>query len=323
MNNLILEAPTLTDLAQTFDGIKNLKQNGVPGVLRFDSGKPGPILGITIQTHGDEPSGLAPLWYFLNVSPIGNLLQNGTIFFVINNLRAANESAPMTLGVGKRCIHTDFNRLPEDVMSLVDRTSYEVCRAQELRTVWESFDVGLDIHSVSQKDTIPMIVAVRKFEMELVKGFPIDTVITNIENVQKGRPATMFYGGERNIPVLGIEAGYHMDPLSFKVAIACTLSLLKNLGMINADAEIAEKREYRLYKVVNSLFFPSDEWSLDHVFTGFDSISKGDIMASDKNGNSIYAPVSGCTIMAPKKLKPKSIANEVLFYTEPVKKLVI
>ncbi len=321
MNNSATRIPTQENLIEVFEKIKNATYDGVPGVIRFASGKPGPVLGITIQTHGNEPSGLAALWYFLNISPVQKLLQKGTVFFVLNNIHATEKYFDSNTDEEKRAarfINTNFNRLPKDVMSQKETMDYEVNRAQELLGIWSKFDVGLDIHSTAQ-DSKPMIIVINKFEKELIIGFPIEIVISNIENIQIGKPATAFYGGNRNIPVFGIEAGPHEEPESFETAIACTKSLLQNLGMISKDKEVSSKREYQLYEIVGSVMFPNSSYSLDHVFPMLGQITKGDIVANG-DGGAIYAPTSGCTIFGPKQVIPDSIAEEVLFFTNsPVK----
>ncbi len=324
MKQLEIKIPTKKDLLETFEKIKNIKHEGVRGVLRFDSGNSGPALGITIQTHGNEPSGLAVLWYFLNISPIQELLQKGSIFFVINNIKATEKyflAKTDEERQASRFIDVNFNRLPKDVMTCNDDTNYEVCRAQKLKKIWQNFDVGLDVHSTAQ-DSKPMIIAINKFEKELVKGFPIEIIISNIENIQIGIPPTVFYGGKRTIPVICIEAGTHERDDSFKTAITCVLRLMQNLQMTSCDKKMISKQEYSLYEVVDSLVFPDDSYFLSKIYPMFTSVSKGDIIGVGNNG-SIYAPVSGCTVFGPKQVKPNNIKEEVLFFTKPSRKLLV
>ena len=324
MNQTETEIPLQKDLLKTFEKIKSATHEGIEGVLKFDSGKPGPTLGITIQTHGNEPSGLAALWYFLNKYPLQQLLESGVVFFVVNNIRATEKYFEAKTDEEKRVarfIDINFNRLPEDTMSRVGDPSYEVNRAQKLRKVWESFDVGLDIHSTAQPSK-PMIIVVNEFQKDLIEGFPIEIIVSNIDKVQRGRPATAFYGGEKGIPVLGIEAGSHESPESFRTAIACVLCLMQNLEMISRDTSVLLKREYLLYRVIDSLMFPNDSYILDHVSPMFSAISKGDIIANGDSGP-IYSPVSGCTIFGPKQIKPDTITEEVLFFTKPPEILLV
>ena len=316
--------PTREELFEAFNKIKNSTHEGINGVFKFDSGNPGPVLGVTIQTHGNEPSGLATLWYFLNVEPIENLLKNGAVFFVINNIKATEKYFSAKNDDERRLarfVEVNFNRLPKDVMARKVENNYEVGRAQELKNIWSKFDVGMDIHSTTQESE-PMIIAINKFEKDLVKGFPISIVISNIENIQIGVPPTIFYGGDKNISILAIESGSHEKQSSFVTAITCMLNLMQNIKMTSEEVSIEQKQEYLLYEVVGSLVFPNSSYVLSKIYPMFGNITKGEILANGDNGP-LHAPLSGCTIFGPKQEKPDSIAEEVLFFTKPVKKLLV
>ncbi len=160
--------------------------DGVPGVMRISSGRAGPIVGVTVCSHGNEPSGLAAVDYLLNTLKLPVNLLRGEVYLVVNNLQAALES--------KRFVSVDMNRLPADTPTRDNDPASEVRRSRELLPIWKKFDVGLDIHSTSQ-DAPPMIISLGPmFHAELVRGFPIEIVISNIDRVQRGKPAPAFYG---------------------------------------------------------------------------------------------------------------------------------
>lgn len=318
MNHLNLQPITRETLIKTFEEIRYAVYQGIPGVLKFDSGNPGPTLGITIQTHGNEPSGLATLRHFLGADPIQKILKMGKVVFVLNNIAATEKFFLAKTEEEKRqarFVDINLNRLPKDAMELVNDTRYEIRRAQELREIWGSFDVGLDIHSTTQESE-PMIVAVRKFEKDLVRGFPIGIVLSAIEDVQIGLPATAFYGGRRVIPVLGIETGSHEHPASFRTAVNCVYHLLRNLAMIPKEEGGTQKRKYLIYKVYGALMFQDSSYALTRVFRMFEPVSKGCIMATG-DGQPLLAPVTGHAIFGPADVRPPNILDEVLFFTEP------
>ena len=324
MSNLDIKIPKVEDLFEVFESIKNSKYQGVLGVCEFDSRNPGPTLGITIQTHGNEISGLATLWYFLKVNQLEKLLKKGKVVFVLNNIKATEryfEAKTDEERSRARFVDVNFNRLPENFIESKNDLSYEILRAQELKKIWEIFDIGLDIHSTSQKSK-PMIIAIHKLQKDLIKGFPIDIVISNIENIQIGVPPTVFYGGKREVPVLAVETGSHEHQESFKIAIECVLSLMKNLNIIPGDTKLNSKNRYLLYEVVDSLVFPNDSYKLEKIYPIFSSISKGELIATG-NDRKIYSPISGCALFGPKQVRPHSTDEEVLFFTKAGKKLVI
>ncbi|MDO8579417.1 MAG: hypothetical protein Q7R72_00925, partial [bacterium] len=247
------KTPSLDELAEEFLFIKNSSFFEVPGVILFDSGIPGPCLGVTIQTHGNEPSGLVALRYFRKENLVRNLLK-GSVMFVLNNIEATgkyfetfkiddvderNKAKLATRWIfGKKGVN--MNRLPADTLSLSGDSRSEILRAQKLAPVWKRFDVGLDIHTM-KNTTDPMIISLGNVKDSLYRGFPFKNIIRNIEKVQKGKPASAFYGEPGVTPVFGIEAGLHEEAFSFKLAAVCVLTLLENIGMFPSRPEEKKK----------------------------------------------------------------------------------
>lgn len=325
-----ITAPTFTQLAQEFAFMQNSEFEGVKGVLHFDSGNPGLVLGITIHTHGNEPSGITSLWYFRNQFDLRKNLKCGSVFFVLNNLKATEQYfAALAMAdsdeknrlktLARFCDH-NMNRLPENTMSLKNDARYEVLRAQELRPIWEKFEVAFDIHS-TQMPNDPMIIACGGFQPDLVCGFPVNDIITNIENIQVEKPAVNFYGNEGKIKTLAIEAGSHEDDSSFQCSIVCTLALLKNLNLIDGKNE-AVPREYQVYEVAGSVMFLDLSFELEKIFDKKEKIEEGQILARGK-GTRITADFAGHALMGPKGKKTTFLKEEVLFLSRPVRKLMI
>lgn len=310
-------------LSKHFDFIKRSSHQGVRGVWKIKSGKPGPVLGITIHTHGNEPSGLAVLSHFRNIFPLQQHLKKGTVFFVLNNIRATEKFLAASSDNEKRAsrfIDLNMNRLPNDTMVHgMNDPRYEVRRAYELRNIWSQFDFALDIHSTAT-ETIGMIMNIGSIHRNLIRGFPITDIITNIENVQIGKPAVSFYG-KGSIPVMGIEAGCHESAESFERAITCTDSLLKNLKMIDGET-VSGHREYNEYCVGGSLIFPDASYSLVKVFQTYDRFTEGEKIASGAQGD-IFAPFTGHSIFAGPNTTVKSLEEEVMFYLRPPKVITI
>lgn len=321
-----ITAPTFAQLAQEFAFIQDSEFEGIKGVWQIESGNPGPVLGITVSTHGNEPSGLAALWYLRNVFKLADNLLRGSVFLVINNIRATEhyfaavaKQDDVAKKAARLCDH-NMNRLPENSLILKGDTRYEVLRAQELQPVWEKFEVAFDIHSTSMRID-PMIIACGGLQENLIKGFPMDILITNIEKVQVEKPAVSFYGIGGKIKTLAIEAGSHDDPAAFKCSIACTLALLKNLNMVAGENE-ATPKEYQLYEVAGSVMFPDLSFELEKIFDKFEVIKEGQILARGK-GTRIVADFDGHAVMGPEEKKTTLLKEEVMFLSRPVRKLTI
>ncbi len=310
-------------LIRHFNFIKESSYEDVSGIWKIESGKHGPVLGVTIHTHGNEPSGLAVLAHFREKFPLEQHLRNGVVIFVLNNIPATGKFLVAGSDDEKkasRFVDVNMNRLPNDVMKCGnDDPRYEVRRAQELRSIWSQFDIGFDIHSTAQK-SVGMIMNIGTVHPQLIRGFPITDIITNIENIQIGKPAVFFYGNG-SIPVMGIEAGCHGNPDAFMRAIDCTEALLKNLNMIEGETE-AGGREYNEYFVDGALMFPDASYSLVKPFPTYEMFTVGERIATNEKED-ILAPLTGHSIFAPPGTTVKNLDEEVMFYLKPPKIITV
>ena len=84
-----MSTPTMKGMEAVLRNFKKSTCDGVSGVMRIDGPKPGPGLGITACTHGNEPSGLAIFHHLLNDLNIKETLECGTLYLVVNNIEAA------------------------------------------------------------------------------------------------------------------------------------------------------------------------------------------------------------------------------------------
>lgn len=276
--------------------------------MRFDGATSGPVVGITICTHGNEPCGLAAANAVLNHFKTKERLQYGTLYLVLNNLEGALRHS--------RLIDINMNRLPSDVFHSKKR-GYEIRRSKQLRPIWECFEYALDIHSTTQ-DNGPMLIAVGKeLPIKLTRGFPMDKLVSNIDKIQIGKPAASFYGTSRKpARVFGIECGAHQASATFARAETSALALLKNLQMISGRTR-TRRKTYKEYRVRESVMFPDASYELLKIPENFAFLPKGTVIAKGEN-QSIKMRRGGHTLMAYTK-KPKNRREEVLFLTEPMK----
>lgn len=320
---------THQELNEELESICASRYCGVAGVRVYDSGQPGPTVGITIVTHGNEIAGLAAARHFHITRPLSELLKKGRVIFCANNIRGSQryfaslasgetESEAARLG---RLIDINLNRLPDDVMTNTDRIGYECDRARELRPVWEEFEVALDIHSFTSANYSAIISIGDRFDSSLVRGFPIDTIYTNITQIQIGKPASAFYGHPDTARVLNIEAGQHTNETAFTNAVTCTTELLKTLGMIDGDMR-AEQKTYNEYTVVESVMLPDESYELVRTLTFYEPLRAGEVIARG-DGPDVIAPCDCLVIMPPRSIKPKDYREEVCFLVAQPKSITI
>lgn len=310
-------------LKNTFKILENSSFEGVSGVVKFDGLSSGPCVGITICTHGNEPSGLAVATFLIDYFSREKLLR-GTLYLVLNNIEATRKYLNANTDkekVGTRYVDVNMNRLPEDVLELVNDKRYEVRRAQELVSVWKKFDVALDVHSTTLP-TDPMIISNGgNFEgiKDLISGFPINILISNIDEVQIGVPAATLYGDRsKGVRIMAIEAGQHELDEAFDCAIRCAVSLLQNLEMVvgtttNGPSQIKE------YFINGSLIFPDHSFDLVKEFKTFDEFEEGEVLARNSSGQEVLAPFDGHIIMPTiRRGLDKNISEEVAFLSRLV-----
>ncbi len=313
-------------LKPTLEIMKAHTHDSVSGVLKIDSGIPGPVLGITACTHGNEPSGLAIIDFLLGEFDLESKLQSGTLFLVVNNIEAAEKffAADTKEKVEKaRYVDVNMNRLPRSTLELTEDTRSEILRSIELRPIWRQFTVALDIHSTTG-DLDPMIISRGKdFDRvkDLVRGFPIKVLISNIDEIQKDVPAISFYGPENgSIPAFAIEAGQHIQTASFERACACAIATLQNLNMVSGVPEI-EIHEYEEYVIVDSIFFDDMSWDfVEKEFKGLaPKIVAGQLLAKNKTGKEMRSAIDGHLILpSNRRDEKKDITEENSFVSLPM-----
>lgn len=306
-------------LKREFFFITRQKYRGVKGVWVVDSGKPGPVLGVTIGTHGNEPSGLMALSYLRNKYGIKNKLEKGRVIFVLNNIEATRKylNAKTKLEKKKtRFLEVNMNRLPANLGKLTRDGRYEIRRARELLPIWKKFDVALDIHSMSTASD-PNVICIGKFYAELTKGFPVKTIISNIQGVMKDRSAITFYG-EKKIPSMGLEAGSHESAQAFRCAFYCVISLLKNVGLLNREIR-KSSMQFNEFRLRGTLWMKNPQHRLKRIFRNFERVKKGVVLST---GNA-KMPFAGHVVMPPIDRNPIHRNEEVMFFSEPVRKVTV
>jgi predicted deacylase len=311
-----------TELAlhNVFNELTRSEIDGVPGVLKIETGRPGPVLGITACTHGNEPSGLAVFEQLLQ-DQIQTQLRCGTVYFVVNNICATERFLHATTEEeirASRYCDVNMNRLPKEVLLLGEDARYEGHRTRELYPIWRQFEYGLDIHSTLEPSDPMIISRGDKLYPELLRGFPIRKLISNIDVIQIGKPAFHFYGDMEDASVFAIEAGQHTDPHSFKRAVSCVTSLLRNLEMLDG-AVSSPVDAYDEYRIRASVLFPDISYDFSKQFESYEPIRRGDVLARNPDGEEIVAPFDGHLIMpSSRRGLAKDISEEMAFISEPV-----
>lgn len=302
-------------MEKMFKQLKNSKMDGVEGVIKIDTGVAGPVVGVTICTHGNEVCGLQVADFILLNK---NLLTKGIVYIVLNNIKATQmyfAAQTEEEQQNARFIDLNMNRLPSDLLSYDDSCNiYEIKRAKELMPIWKKFDYAIDIHSTPQK-TPAFIVEGSQPVDKISKNFPVDFILRNMLFIQKGVPAIGFYG-HKGVLSFGIEAGSHNDPKTIALTQDTIKDFFSKIGMLNIESKNSNKK-FKIYNVERSIFIPNDSYEFTKDFPMFEPIKKGDVIAKG-NGEDIVSPISGFVILAPKNLKHYNSKEESMFIVNEI-----
>ncbi len=197
----------------------------VPHVLRLDSGRPGPRVGLVALVHGNEPAGARALGRLLElgVRPV-----RGALVLILAHPEAAAR--------GVRFLERDLNRVWDRLDEPADGP--ELRRARRLRPLLAELDVVLDLHT-SRVATPPFLLAGPTDKAAaLARALATPPIVVRDHGHAAGRRLIdwgPFADPARPETALLLEAGRHDDPASVDAALSCILALLRHLAMLDAE----------------------------------------------------------------------------------------
>lgn len=287
-------------------------------ICEYTEGRKGPLLIVFGGMHGNEPAGIAAL------TRLQELLQrepeinpgfkfNGKILGLIGNKRA--------YALKKRFIDQDLNRSweLETIKSLETKPKEEFLSEElEMEEILEIIhkEIGelqpekvivLDIHTTSAKGGIFSIVTNQQESVELAFNLHAPVVKGMLENLH-GTTMHYFHPNNFNTPIVTIsfEAGQHYEPKSEKRALSAVINIMRSIGQVSErDVETKHDRILQNYSVGlpkvlqlirSHAICEEDRFSMKAGFSNFETIEKGQTLATDINGD-IMASQSGLILM--------------------------
>lgn len=288
------------DLAPYRDG-----NTGIPHVLGFDSGVPGPHVLLCALVHGNELSGAVALDRLLRagVRPL-----RGRLSFAFANVAAFDRFDPAA-PFASRFLDEDLNRVWDPAVLDGPRRSVELDRARALRPLIDSADVLLDLHSM-QNPTAPLLLSgtrrkTRAFARAL--GYP-PLIVADAGHPSGRRLRDYPRFDDPDGPALALlaECGAHWRAESCAVALGCCLRLLDHLGMLGATdlrpppADPAP----RTIAVTEAVIIETDRFAFAEDFQGMERLPAGALIARD-GGRAIRAPYDDCVLIMPSRRPPR------------------
>ncbi len=293
LQELVPEAPSLRDIRDGFKFTSDSTRHGVKGVLRVDSGKPGPVFGVTSHVHAGEIVGDSPLAHHLSTDTLGKWLSCGSVDFVVVHLEGARQvfdledfdsAASRQKRRALRCLDDDMNRLPKKVLEMRSSGSYEVERAQELVRVVRGFDAALDVHEmINSSDPDPGLIDIKGDVEALVRGVSAKTMISGLPRVQRGIPIGALYG-KGSAPVAALEEGPVTSAAARLDAVHAMYACLHNLGMLRGELNITPTPRRHLV-ADKTIFMPDPSCRLTRRFKTFDRVEANEVFARGDHGS--------------------------------------
>jgi predicted deacylase len=211
--------------------VKIWKDEKIPGAVRITADAPGPRAVLFAGVHGDEVSGIhAVEKLFFDFFTEARRLQKGSLTLVRANALA--------IAAERRYVKHNLNRLYKGSYGTeIDRSSYEFCRAQELKTILESCDYFLDLHSAPIAQDAFLVA--EKEAVDFYRKLGIPKIMTGWGKFSGGAIGGdgESYANAHGATSATLESGSHFEKRSNDVAYQAVVSFLSLLGMITGVRE--------------------------------------------------------------------------------------
>lgn len=205
---------------------------GIPGVWSFAASAPGPHAAIVALVHGNEIAGALALARLMAVS---GLPARGRLSLVFANLDAFSRFDPRE-PTASRYVDEDLNRLWCRGVLDGSRESVELRRARELRPLFDTVDLLLDLHSMLW-DSDPLILCgptEKARRLAVAIGTP--PLVVSDQGHVGGRRLIDYRPfadpGTKRAAVL-VEAGQHWEGATVPAMLASAVAFLRHTGQID------------------------------------------------------------------------------------------
>jgi predicted deacylase len=290
---------------------------GIPYAFQFDSGRPGPNVGITALVHGNEVCGAHALDLLLREKfrPA-----RGKLTLIFCNVAAYSRFDPLE-PTASRFVDEDMNRVWGTAALDGDRHSIELERAREIEPLIGEIDLLLDLHSMQQFSPPLMLSGPLAKGRALAAKVGVPAVVVADEGHKAGVRMRDYAGfgdpaSQKN--ALLVECGQHWEQSSRTVAIETMLRFLKATGaaddaffaaQLAAHGIAAAPAAQKFVTVTDAVTIESDSFVFANTFTGLECIPAAGTVIAHDGGRPVTTPYDNCVLIMPtKRLKPGQTA---------------
>jgi hypothetical protein len=323
---------------------------GIPYAFRFDSGKPGPAVGINALTHGNEFCGMVAACALLDA---GVRPERGSLTISFANV-AAYESFTTEAPFESRQLVHNLNRIWSAAELDGTERSPELDRAREMRSLFDPLHALLDIHSTSQ-DAPPFFVCARtQANIALAEGIGFPGIqLLNPTAFPNGTPLKEYgpfgaagradrAGEKMPAPITApwspgqggavvVECGQHFFASAGVLATQVSLAFLAYTGVLSKEAASAlsiqltgtdalnqSRTPVRKFELLYTHVIRTAEFRFVKPLMGMETFDEGELIGTDGD-QEIRALCKNCTVFMPLAASRTPVpGREGVYLTKPV-----
>jgi predicted deacylase len=277
---------------------------GIPYVMSFDSGRPGPHVLVNALAHGNELCGAITLDRLLrrSVRPVA-----GKLSLSFANVAAYRRFDPAS-PTASRFVDEDFNRLWDPATLDGKRQSAELARARALRPLVDTVDLLLDLHSMQHATAPLMLAGLTDKSLALARRVGMPEIIVRDAGHAAGarlRDYGAFADPASPKAALLVECGQHWEQPTAELAIETTWCFLAAAGVL-APAEAARilarpTKPQRVIAVTDAVTIAGDRFAFTEDFRGLEVIPRAGTVIAHDDGHEIRTPYDDCVLIMPSR----------------------
>ena len=279
---------------------------GIDYITTFDSGKPGPHVMLSAVVHGNELCGAITL-DFLFKEQIRPLRGKLTLGFM--NVAAFHNFHPQA-PTASRFVDEDFNRLWSEQTLDGPRKSAELQRAREVRSLIDTVDFLLDIHSM-QHTTVPLMLCgplEKGMQLARALGFP-QHIVSDVGHAagKRMRDYSGFGNSNSNKNALLVECGQHWNKNSADVAKQTALRFLRHFELLDPDfiathlSQQTPPPPVHLIRVTEAVTIENSEFEFTENYIGMEVIKQAGTIIARDGDKELRTPYDNCVLIMPSK----------------------
>lgn len=254
--------------------IKNVDTR-TEGVSIYDTGIPGPTVGIIGGVHGNERAGMTIV---RRIKLKGYGIHLGKLILIEGNPCAIKEKVRFT----ETNLNRKFRKLNEIESKMGDDLPYETVRAQELLPFLDECEALLDLHEHYSPELGSFIICEKpSYDVARRIGAPI--ISSGWSTAEAG--GTDGYMAKNNKPGICFELGYLKNTeKNVKLGLKVVNRFLSAYGMIKPESRpLFPEKKTKYVQALYSHIRRDKQFKLSRQFKSFESLSEGELIAQDGN----------------------------------------